>query len=132
MRATSTATRPNRQQQTERPQQAVRTQQVRKTSPNRQQGGKRRIRLWALLMIVLIGWAVYTLVSQSSVIADKSGQLQERQTAKSESSTQLQEVKDEIKRLQDPEYIAQIARKEYNMYKPEEIPIKVIGEGGGE
>lgn len=70
--------------------------------------------------------------SQSSVIADKAAQLEESQTVKIASETKFGEVKSEIKRLQDPEYIAQIARKEYNMYKPEEIPIRVTGEGGGE
>ncbi len=83
-------------------------------------------------MLVLILWSGYTLFSQSSVIADKSAQLEERMTAKASSETALSEVKTEIKRLQDPEYIAQIARKEYNMFKPEEIPIRVTGEGGGE
>jgi len=130
MRATSAARNPNRQQ----PERAPKTDrtEVRRTSSNRQQSGKKRLRLWAVLMLVLILWSGYTLFSQSSVIADKSAQLEERMTAKASSETALSEVKTEIKRLQDPEYIAQIARKEYNMFKPEEIPIRVTGEGGGE
>ncbi|WP_172199236.1 FtsB family cell division protein [Saccharibacillus qingshengii] len=130
MRATSAASNPNRQQP-ERTPKTTRTE-VRRTSSNRQQSGKKRLRLWAVLMLVLLGWASYTLIDQSSVIADKASQLEERQTARLENATALNEIKTEIKRLQDPEYVAQIARKEYNMYKPEEIPIRVTGEGGGE
>ncbi|WP_172257504.1 FtsB family cell division protein [Saccharibacillus deserti] len=130
MRATSAASNPNRQQ-SERTPKKTRTE-VRRTSSNRQQSGKKRLRLWAVLMLVLLGWASYTLIDQSSVIADKASQLEERKTARLENETALNEIKTEIKRLQDPEYVAQIARKEYNMYKPEEIPIRVTGEGGGE
>lgn len=130
MRATSAATKPNRH----RPEQAPKTTRtsVRRTSSNRQQSGKKRLRLWAVLMIVLFAWAGYTFFGQSSTIADKASKLEASQAVKAESETQLGEVKAEIKRLQDPEYISQIARKEYNMYKPEEIPIRVTGEGGGE
>ncbi|WP_084778002.1 FtsB family cell division protein [Saccharibacillus sacchari] len=130
MRATSAATKPNRHQP-EQPPQTTRTS-VRRTSSNRQQSGKKRLRLWAVLMIVLFGWAGYTFFGQSSVIADKASKLEASQTVRAESEKTLGEVKAEIKRLQDPEYISQIARKEYNMYKPEEIPIRVTGEGGGE
>lgn len=130
MRATSAATKPNRHQ----PEQAPKTSrtEVRRTSSNRQQSGKKRLRLWAVLMIVLFVWAGYTLFGQNSVIAEKSSRLEVAQTARAKSETALGDVKAEIKRLQDPEYISQIARKEYNMYKPEEIPIRVTGEGGGE
>lgn len=130
MRATSAATKPNRHQPEQTPK-TTRTS-VRRTSSNRQQSGKKRLRLWAVLMIVLFGWAGYIFFGQSSVIADKASKLEASQTIKAESETTLGEVKAEIKRLQDPEYISQIARKEYNMYKPEEIPIRVTGEGGGE
>lgn len=130
MRATSAATKPNRHQPEQSPK-TTRTS-VRRTSSNRQQSGKKRLRLWAVLMIVLFAWAGYTFFGQSSVIADKASKLEASQTVKAESEKTLGEVKAEIKRLQDPEYISQIARKEYNMYKPEEIPIRVTGEGGGE
>ncbi|NGZ78140.1 FtsB family cell division protein [Saccharibacillus alkalitolerans] len=130
MRATSAAPKPDNHQ-TERTSKATRTE-VRRTSSNRQQSGKKRLRLWAVLMIALCSWAVYTLIGQSSVIADKAAELETTREAKVASEAKLNDVQAEIKRLQDPEYIAQIARKEYNMFKPEEIPIRVTGEGGGE
>ncbi|MCQ4088964.1 septum formation initiator family protein [Saccharibacillus sp. JS10] len=130
MRATSAATKPNRQQPEQSPK-TTRTE-VRRTSSNRQQSGKKRLRLWAALMIVLFVWAGYTLFQQSSVIADKAARLESSQAVKVKSETALNEVKAEITRLKDPEYISQLARKEYNMFKPEEIPIRVSGEGGGE
>jgi len=83
-------------------------------------------------MLVLFVWAGYTFVSQSAAMANKASQLEASTGVKEKSEAKLNEVRAEIKRLQDPEYISEIARKEYNMYKPEEIPIKVTGEGGGE
>ncbi|OWA33195.1 hypothetical protein B9G55_23040 [Saccharibacillus sp. O16] len=130
MRATSAARKANRQQ-TERTKKPARTE-VRRTSSNRQQSGKKRLRLWAVLMIVLFGWAGYTVFNQSGLIASKASQLEASSQVKAKSQSKLNDVQTEIKRLQDPEYILEIARKEYNMYKPEEIPIKVTGEGGGE
>ncbi|GGO09229.1 FtsB family cell division protein [Saccharibacillus kuerlensis] len=130
MRATSAATKPNRQHPDQSPK-TTRTE-VRRTSSNRQQSGKKRLRLWAVLMISLFGWAGYTLIGQSSAIAEKTARLEEVQAVKAGSETKLNEIQAEIKRLQDPEYIQQIARKEYNMFKPEEIPIRVTGEGGGQ
>lgn len=130
MRATAAARKVNRQQ-TERTQQPARTE-VRRTSSNRQQSGKKRLRLWAILMVALFSWAGLTFFSQSGAIANKASQLEASEGVKAKSEAKLSEVQAEIKRLQDPEYISEIARKEYNMYKPEEIPIKVTGEGGGE
>lgn len=129
MRATSAA-KQNQKQQTERKQQA-RTE-VRRTSSNRQQSGKKRLRLWAVAMLVLFVWGGYIWIGQSTAIANKASQLEASEGTKAQSETKLNDVRAEIKRLQDPEYISEIARKEYNMYKPEEIPIKVTGEGGGE
>ncbi len=129
MRATSAAKQTHKQQ-TERKQQA-RTE-VRRTSSNRQQSGKKRLRLWAVVMLVLFVWGGYIWVGQSTAIANKASQLEASEGVKAQSETKLSDVRAEIKRLQDPEYISEIARKEYNMYKPEEIPIKVTGEGGGE
>ncbi|MGG6312073.1 FtsB family cell division protein [Paenibacillus macerans] len=86
---------------------------------------KRRLRLWMGLMILFLGWAGYTFISQSGEIGAKSEQLAERQASKAASEQSLNQLKYEINRLNDPEYIGQIAMKKYGLYKPGEIPVRV-------
>lgn len=63
--------------------------------------------------------------SQSSEINAKSQQLEERQASMNAATQSLEQLKYEISRLQDPEYIGQIAMKKYGLYKPGEIPVRV-------
>ncbi|WP_178020530.1 septum formation initiator family protein [uncultured Paenibacillus sp.] len=86
---------------------------------------KRRLRLWMGFMILFLGWAGYTFISQAGDIGGKSQQLAERQAAKAASEQDLNQLKYEINRLNDPEYIGQIAMKKYGLYKPGEIPVRV-------
>ncbi|GIP50785.1 Cell division protein FtsL [compost metagenome] len=86
---------------------------------------KRRLRLWMGFMVLFLGWAGYTFISQAGDIGGKSQQLAERQAAKTTSEQNLNQLKYEINRLNDPEYIGQIAMKKYGLYKPGEIPVRV-------
>ncbi|WP_110930513.1 FtsB family cell division protein [Paenibacillus bouchesdurhonensis] len=88
-------------------------------------GARRRIRLWLGFMIVFLGWAGYTFISQSSEMNVKAQQLEERQASMTAATQSLEQLKYEINRLQDPEYIGQIAMKKYGLYKPGEIPVRV-------
>ncbi|WHX49183.1 septum formation initiator family protein [Paenibacillus woosongensis] len=88
-------------------------------------GARRRLRIWMGFMIIFLGWAAYTFFSQSSEINAKSQQLEERQASMNAATQSLEQLKYEISRLQDPEYIGQIAMKKYGLYKPGEIPVRV-------
>ncbi|WP_055105400.1 FtsB family cell division protein [Paenibacillus ihumii] len=88
-------------------------------------GARRRIRLWLGFMIIFLGWAGYTYISQSGEINAKSQQLEERRASMSAATQSLEQLKYEINRLQDPEYIGQLAMKKYGLYKPGEIPVRV-------
>lgn len=92
---------------------------------NQMAGARRRIRLWLGFMIVFLGWAGYTYISQSGEIGVKSQQLEERRASMAAATQSLDQLKYEINRLQDPEYIGQIAMKKYGLYKPGEIPVRV-------
>lgn len=91
-------------------------------------GARRRIMLWLAFMICFTGWAGYTFFNQSTQMADKSAKLQEIKATKTETDQALEELKQEVSRLQDPEYIGQIARKKYGMYLPGETPIYPVDE----
>ncbi|MNJ49947.1 Cell division protein FtsL [compost metagenome] len=88
-------------------------------------GARRRIRLWGGFMIIFLGWAGYIFISQSGEIGVKSQQLEERRASMTATTQSLDQLKYEINRLQDPEYIGQIAMKKYGLYKPGEIPVRV-------
>ncbi|MGF7049709.1 cell division protein DivIC [Paenibacillus sp. DS2015] len=87
-------------------------------------GARRRLTLWMTFMVFFMGWAAYTLLTQNSQIADKSDQLSEQQAKTAAVEKSLTDLQYEVNRLQDPEYIGQLARKEFGLYKPEETPIR--------
>lgn len=95
-------------------------------------GAKRRLRLWMGFMILFLGWAGYMFLSQSGEIGVKSQQMAERQASKTVSEQSLNQLKYEINRLKDPEYIGQIAMKKYGLYKPGEIPVRVSESESGD
>lgn len=80
-------------------------------------------------MAVFFGWAGFTFFAQSAAIADKSEQLA-RKTESNESVTaSLNQLRYEVSRLNDDEYIGQLARKWYNMYPAGELPIRTEQSG---
>ncbi|OAB42725.1 FtsB family cell division protein [Paenibacillus glacialis] len=87
-------------------------------------GGRRRLSLWMCFMVLFMSWAGYTLFNQNSQIADTNAELVKKQAAKAASDEAVLQLKHEVNRLQDPEYIGQLARKDYGLYRPEEIPIR--------
>ena len=101
---------------------ASHTQVHRNTTKN--SGMRRRIGLWLCFIVVFMGWVTYTLISQGSLIKEKNEQLSENMQLKEQTQQSLSELEYEVNRLQDPEYIGQIARKEFGLYLPEETPIK--------
>ncbi|CAM3099060.1 septum formation initiator family protein [Paenibacillus sediminis] len=94
-------------------------------------GARRRKALWLSFIAVFMTWAVCTLVSQSIHLSDKSAQLLEKQKSEQANQQMLDQLKYEVSRLKDPEYIGQIARKKYDMYLPDETPIRVQQQNGG-
>jgi cell division protein DivIC len=87
-------------------------------------GAKRRRMIWLAGIIAFMGWAGYTYVKQESLIADKTGQLAVKQESKQGAVNSLNQLKYEVSRLNDDEYIGQLARKRYNMYPEGERAIR--------
>ncbi|AWB42824.1 septation ring formation regulator EzrA [Paenibacillus sp. CAA11] len=92
-------------------------------------GAKRRLKLWLAVVIIFIGWAIYMFIAQSGDIHEKSLQLAQTKQNLTISEQNLEQMKYEINRLKDPEYIGQIARKKYGLYQPWEIPIHKAADG---
>lgn len=94
------------------------------TSKNSAAGAKRRRLLWILFVTIFFGWAGYTYFDQSAAIADKSDQLAKKQKTHIDVTASLNQLKYEVSRLNDEEYIGQLARKWYNIYPQGETPIR--------
>ncbi|GGA50937.1 FtsB family cell division protein [Paenibacillus physcomitrellae] len=101
---------------------AAASQRERKANNN--PGAKRRLRLWLCFVILFVGWAGYVFYSQTSELHEKSKQLAQVRTKEQATQESLNQLKYEINRLNDPEYIGQLARKKYGLYKPGETPIR--------
>ncbi|WP_150275630.1 FtsB family cell division protein [Paenibacillus tepidiphilus] len=92
-------------------------------------GAKRRRLIWLTVVAVFFGWAGYIFFSQSAAIAEKNEQLAKKQSAQEGANASLNQLKYEVSRLNDEEYIGQLARKWYNMYPQGESPIRTEQSG---
>lgn len=92
-------------------------------------GAKRRKFIWVAVVTVFFGWAGYIFFAQSAAIADKSEQLAKKQESSQSVTASLNQLKYEVARLNDDEYIGQLARKWYNMYPKGEQPIRTEQSG---
>lgn len=88
-------------------------------------GARRRLKILLFVMVVFLSWAGYTLVNQYGQMSDRHAELQESGQKLSDAQKKSEALKQEIARLNDDEYIAQIARKEQGMGFPGELPIQI-------
>ena len=91
-------------------------------------GARRRLMLWLTFVTVFAIWAGYTFLVQNAQISDKSAYLATQQISQQDTQKKLEQLKYEVSRLKDPEYIGQLARKK-GYYLPEETPIQVEESG---
>jgi cell division protein DivIC len=88
-------------------------------------GVRRRLKLLMFVMVVFLSWAAYTLINQYGHMSDRHAELRETDNKLSDAQAKTEQLKLEISRLNDPEYIGQIARKEQGMGLPGEKPIHI-------
>ncbi|MDQ0050778.1 cell division protein DivIC [Paenibacillus polymyxa] len=86
-------------------------------------GGRRRIMIWLLSLAAFGSWAIFTFFSQGMIMADRNEQLIQKEKQKQAATQTERQLQTEVNRLKDPEYIGEIARSKYGLYKPEETPI---------
>ncbi|AIQ10641.1 FtsB family cell division protein [Paenibacillus durus] len=87
-------------------------------------GAKRRKLIWVALMAIFFSWAGYIFFAQSALISDKSQELARKQQSSKQVNDSVNQLKYEVSRLNDNEYIGQLARKWFNIYPKGEVPIR--------
>ncbi|MEK8133010.1 septum formation initiator family protein [Paenibacillus filicis] len=83
-------------------------------------GSMRRRRLVMLVLICFLSWAGVTLWNQVDKINDRKEKLSALELKRAEAQRVQDSANREIARLDDPEYVEQIIRKELQYVKPGE------------
>lgn len=86
-------------------------------------GAKRRRKILLILSTVFIIWAGYTLINQSNQKDAMQEKLMSLESNRNAMSEQVQSLETQVKRLNDPEYMEQLATKEQGMVKEGEQQI---------
>ena len=81
----------------------------------------RRLLVFGVLAVVVFGWIAVTMYSQSTVLASKEKEKQEALLALEEVNEEQEMLRTQILKLNDDEYIAKLARKEYFLSEEGEI-----------
>ncbi|WP_270167098.1 FtsB family cell division protein [Paenibacillus sp. SYP-B4298] len=105
----------------------MRTSATVKAKTTGYEGSKRRLKLWLVFVVLFMSWAIYTMINQG-YSKDKT---QERYLAAQHKLDEIKQAQDQLQHrvnmLTDPEYIKELARKEYGMIMPGEQQIQVSG-----
>ncbi|GAB6928031.1 hypothetical protein JCM10914A_20140 [Paenibacillus sp. JCM 10914] len=97
-----------------------------KQAPQQQtknKGARRRVKIFLAIMALFLVWAGSTLWSQNDRIRNQNEALEQKQGEYKTVELSLNQIRHEVERLQDPEYIGQVARKKFRLYLPNETPI---------
>lgn len=81
----------------------------------------RRLLVFGVLAVVVFGWIGVTMYSQSTVLASKELEKVEALEALEEINEEQEMLRTQILKLNDDEYIAKLARKEYFLSEEGEI-----------
>lgn len=88
-------------------------------------GARRRLKLLLIVMVLFLSWAGYTVAKQYEQLNGRRAEMQDAQQNLFNAQQKNEALKQEIIRLNDSEYIGQIARKEQGMGLPGERPIQI-------
>src|SRR5690625_1083599 len=92
-----------------------------KTSEGSVASGRRRFVIWLVACTVFVMWAGIQLYQQTGKIADKQHELEQAELKLQQATETKQELQARIERLRNPEYVDELARKEYYMSREGEI-----------
>jgi len=88
-------------------------------------GVRRRLKLLLFVMVIFMSWAAYVLIAQQGTMGDRESNLREANKKLTDATVQSETLKKEIIKLNDKEYVSEIARKEQGMGYPGEIPLDI-------
>lgn len=86
---------------------------------------RKRLRWFSGLMLLFFVWAGSTWLDQKSALEEKRVELEEIQQKVNAVNEEQMELLYQVKRLNDYDYIAEIARKDYFLSRPGEVIFKV-------
>lgn len=81
----------------------------------------RRLSAFAVLVVIVMAWITLTMFSQSNALAAKQQKKQEALELLAEVKEEQEMLQSQIIKLNDDEYIAKLARKEYFLSEEGEI-----------
>jgi len=81
----------------------------------------RRLSAFAVLVVIVMAWITLTMFSQSNALAAKEQKKQEALEVLAEVKEEQEMLQSQIIKLNDDEYIAKLARKEYFLSEEGEI-----------
>ncbi|GIQ67291.1 septum formation initiator family protein [Xylanibacillus composti] len=84
-------------------------------------GTRRRLRIWMLFLLGFSAWAGFTFYDQVHKLDSKMARMEELELKLADTRAINDAYKQEIVRLNDPEYIEQILRKDHLMTKEGEV-----------
>ncbi|QAY67436.1 FtsB family cell division protein [Paenibacillus protaetiae] len=94
--------------------------------PAARPGSKRRMKIWLAFMVIFMGWAAYTFFGQMQQQQETASRYATMKQQRDEAIQQKQSLSEQIDKLNDPEYIEQLATKEQGMVKEGEKVIQVV------
>ena len=86
---------------------------------------KFRVTFYTIGLIISIVLCTTSLLTNGKQIINNKQEMKKLQTEYKEKLAEEEELKDEINKLQDPEYMARYAREKYLYSKKNEIIIKI-------
>ena len=86
---------------------------------------KFRVTFYAIGLIISIVLCTTSLLTNGKQIINNKQEMKKLQTEYKEKLAEEEELKEEINKLQDPEYMARYAREKYLYSKKNEIIIKI-------
>lgn len=100
---------------------------AKKLNNARRKSGKKSVHiLFKVFLLVLVGFCATAFIRQEISIYQIKQEQIATQKRLSELKKQKAELEAERKRLDDPKYIEKLARDDYNMVGPNEVPLFVV------
>ncbi|AOM84615.1 FtsB family cell division protein [Salisediminibacterium beveridgei] len=91
----------------------------------RRRGLMRRLSVFAAVILLFTGFAGFTIYQQSEQMAEQEAEIARLEVQQQELKSEELRLESEIESLQDPEYIAEIARRDFFLTKPGETLFQI-------
>lgn len=100
-------------------------QAIQEKLARRKKGVLRRLTAVTIGVAIFIGFALYTIYDQHALIEEQQAEKMRLEEELQALQQEEEELLTEIENLHDPEYIAEIARRDFYLTKPGETLFKV-------